>query len=292
MSETVFAAVMLAALLHAGWNAAVKGGRDSFTSMAAVVIGHGLPAALALAFVPAPAPESWPWIGLSIVLHFGYQCFLLSAYRLGDLTRVYPLARGSAPLIVAAVSVTVLGTVLSGLEWTAVALISAGIVSIALVRRVPGPASSAVPAAAVPDHRVVVAALVTGLFIAAYSLIDGVGARVSGSPVGYFAWSAVGGATLFAVLTRLRRPGLIHILPRRLPATFFVGGTASFVSYALVVWAFAQAPIALVAALRETSILFALLIGAFVLRERIDLGRIASTFTMLVGVALLRLVRP
>ena len=130
------------------------------------------------------------------------------------------------------------------------------------------------------------------MFIAAHLLCDGIGARLSGSPVGFFAWSAIGGALAFTAFTAWRRPGLVRALPRRAPAAFFGGGAASFAAYALVVWAFTQAPIALVAALRETSIVFALLIGAFVLRERIDLARVASTFVTLVGVGLLRLSRP
>ncbi len=281
MTGAVFAAVLLAAFLHAAWNAVVKSGDDKWLSMAAVVIGHAVPAAVALLFVPAPAPESWPWVGLGVALHFGYQWFLLSAYRLGDFTRVYPLARGSAPLIVALVSVAVLGASLNRTEVAAVALIAAGILSIALSR-----------AGSAPDRGAVAAALVTGCFIASYSLADGVGARASGSPVGFYAWIAIGGAMTFAAFTAWCRPGLATALPRRAPAAFFGGGPASFVAYALVVWAFTQAPIALVAALRETSIVFALLIGAFVLRERIDLARVASTFVTLVGVGLLRLSRP
>ena len=281
MTGTVFAAVLLAALLHAAWNAVVKGGDDKWLSMAAVVIGHSVPAGLALLFVPAPAPAAWPWLGLSVALHFGYQWFLLSAYRLGDFTRVYLLARGSAPLIVALVSVALLGVSLSGLEVAAVALIAAGILSIALSR-----------AGAAPDRGAVAAALATGAFIAAYSLCDGTGARLSGSPVGFFACAAIGNSAAFAAFTAWRRSGLLRGLPLRAPTTFLFGGTASFAAYALVVWAFTQAPIALVTALRETSIVFALLIGAFVLRERIDLARVASTFVTLVGVGLLRLSKP
>ena len=281
MSATVFAGVLLAAFLHAAWNAVVKSGQDKWASMAALVGGHAVPAALALLVVPAPAPEAWPWIGLSMAIHFGYQWFLLTAYRLGDFTRVYPLARGSAPLIVALVSVSALGATLSGTEIAAVALIAAGILSIALSRT-----------GATPDRGAVAAALATGLFIAGYSLVDGVGARLSGSPVGFFAWSAIGGAAAFTAFTAWRRPGLVRTLPRRAPAAFFLGGTASFAAYALVVWTFTQAPIALVTALRETSIVFALLISAFVLRERVDLARIASAFVTLAGVGLLRLSRP
>lgn len=279
MSTTVFLAVLLAALLHATWNAVVKGGDDKLASMAGMSIGHAVPGLLAILLFPAPAAEAWPWIAFSVVLHFGYQWFLLRAYAIGDLSQVYPLARGSAPLIVAVVSVAALGATLSGMEVLAVMLIAAGILSIGLAR-----AGRANPS-------VVLAALGTGLFIAAYSLTDGLGARVSGSPVAYFGWVALLGALPFALYTRIRRPGLLHRLPRAAPGAFYFGGWASFAAYAIVVWAFTQAPLALVTALRETSIVFALLIGAFILRERVDLARIASTFVTLCGVALLRYAR-
>ncbi len=279
MTGAVFAAVLLAALLHASWNAIVKGGADKLASMAGMVIGHAVPGACAVALFPAPAPESWPWIALGVALHFGYQRFLLAAYRIGDLSQVYPLARGSAPLIVTAVSVLALGAALTGAQVAAVILIAAGIVSIGL-----GRASRAAPGA-------VVAALITGLFIAAYSLADGVGARLSGSPVAYFGWIALLGALPFALHVRIARPGLLRALPRTAPAAFFLGGWASFVAYAIVVWAFTQAPIALVTALRETSIVFAVLIGALVLKERVDLPRVAGSFLALSGAALMRLAR-
>lgn len=279
MTTPVFAAVLLAALLHASWNAIVKGGSDKLASMAGMVIGHAVPGLCAVLIFPAPAPESWPWIALGVALHFGYQRFLLAAYRLGDLSQVYPLARGSAPLIVTAVSVLALGAALTGAQVAAIALIVAGIVSIGL-----GRASRAAPGA-------VAAALITGLFIAAYSLADGIGARLSGSPAAFFGWIALLGALPFALHVRIARPGLLRRLPRAAPAAFFIGGWASFTAYAIVVWAFTQAPIALVTALRETSIVFAVLIGALVLRERVDLARVAGSFLALTGVAMMRLAR-
>ncbi|PRY93699.1 EamA-like transporter family protein [Hasllibacter halocynthiae] len=279
MTWTVFLAVLLAALLHAGWNAVVKGSSDKLAGMAAMAVGHAVPGGLAVLLFPPVDPAAWPWIAGSVALHFGYLRFLLLAYRLGDLSEVYPLARGSAPLLVALFSTVVLGSALSGMQLAAVAVIAAGILSIGLARR-----GRANPSA-------VAAALVTGVFIAAYSLMDGVGARVSGSPVAFFGWAALLGAIPFGLYAERRRPGLVLRLPRLAPAAFFGGGWASFTAYAIVVWAFTQAPIALVTALRETSIVFALLIGALVLRERVDLARIASTFVTLVGVALLRFAR-
>ena len=279
MSLGVFLAVLLAAFLHAAWNAVVKGGGDKLAGMAGMSIGHGVPGLLAILIFPPVAAEAWPWIAVSVVLHFGYQWFLLRAYGLGDLSQVYPLARGSAPLIVALVSVAFLGAALSGMEMLAVGLIACGIVSMGLTRA--GEASRAA----------VIAALVTGLFIASYSLVDGVGARASGSPIAFFGWIAFLGAFPFAAYTQWRRPGLVPRLPKVAPAAFFGGGWMSFGAYAIVVWAFTQAPLALVTALRETSIVFALLIGAFVLRERVDLRRIAATFLTVLGVAAMRLAR-
>lgn len=279
MSVGVFAAVLLAAFLHAAWNAVVKGGGDKFMSMTGMAVGHAIPGTAAILLLPAPAPESWPWIAIGVALHFGYQWFLLNAYRLGDLSQVYPLARGSAPLIVAVVSVTALGVVLTGTEVAAILLIAAGIISIGLAR-----SGRANPGA-------VSAALITGVFIAAYSLTDGIGARLSGSPIAYFGWTATLGGVAFAAFAQWRRPGMVRGLPRTAPGAFFFGGSASFAAYAIVVWAFTQAPIALVTALRETSIVFALLIGAFVLRERVDLARIASIFVTITGTVLMRFAR-
>lgn len=283
VSTVVFAAVILAAALHAGWNALVKGGADKHLSMAAVVLGHLPVILLVLPFVPFPAAESWPWLGAGIGLHLGYQLFLIAGYRVGDLTQVYPIARGVAPLIVAAVSVGALGVVLSGLEVLAVVLIASGILAIALVRRADGLRN---PAA-------VAMALVTGCFIAAYSLVDGIGARLAGHALGFWAWAALGNALAFALWTAVMRRGLLRRLftDARAVGQGVLGGTASFVAYGIVIWAFTQAPIALVTALRETSIVFALLIGTLALGERLDLAKVCATFLTLSGAVLLRFAR-
>ncbi len=278
MSLTVFLAVLCAALLHASWNALVKGGADKKVNMSGVVLGH-TPAALIILFLtPVPLPESWPYLIAGMFAHFGYQVFLLNAYTKGDLSQVYPIARGSAPLIVTVVSVFLLGVVLVPLELVAVGVIAMGLISMALVR---GQDGSRNPAAA----RL---ALITGCFIASYSLIDGLGARLSGTPWGFYAWLGLGNAIVFAaylwwtdraVLRRTFTQGL---------RVFFIGGTASFVAYALVIWAFTQAPIALVTALRETSIIFAMLIGVFFFGERLGGAKIFATAAVILGVILLR----
>ena len=280
MSTGVFLAVLAAALLHATWNALVKGGGDKAVAMCAVVLGHAPFALAALSFAATPLPASWPYVAASIALHLGYQLFLLMSYRIGDLTQVYPIARGTAPLLVAAFSVLVLGVALAPLELAGVVVIGAGIISLSLVRRHDG----------LRNPRAAATAAVTGVFIAAYSLVDGMGARAAGTAVGFYGWVAVGNAAAMLVLVGLARPRLVRALPQA-AGVAVVGGGASFAAYALVVWAFTQAPIALVTALRETSIVFALLIGVVFLKERLDLARVVSTMLTIGGAALLRLAR-
>lgn len=280
MTPHVLLAVLLAAALHAAWNALVKRGADKHLGMTAVLIGH-VPFALAtLPFVPAPAHESLPWLVAGICLHLGYQLLLLTAYRTGDLTQVYPIARGSAPLIVAAVSITILGVALGPLEILAIAFIAAGILSLAVVRRKDG----------LRNGRAALQALGAGAFIAGYSLVDGLGARVAGTALGFYAWLAIGNAAVFAAVMLAVRPDVLRRLPEA-RRDILLGGGASFAAYAIVVWAFTRAPIALVTALRETSIVFALLIGVFALGERLDRARVASTLTTLLGAALLRIAQ-
>ncbi|MGJ8617470.1 MAG: EamA family transporter [Sulfitobacter sp.] len=281
MSLLVFTAVLCAALLHAVWNALVKGGADKRTNMACVILGHTPVALLVLCFVPLPAWESWPYLIGGMLCHFGYQVFLLGAYNKGDLTQVYPIARGSAPLIVAAVSVLGLGVVLAPLELLAVAIIALGLMSMALVRQSDGTRN--LPAARL--------ALITGCFIAAYSLIDGLGARVSGSPWGFYGILALMNAFVFCIYIAITTPQVLRRVFTTGLRIFFIGGAASFVAFALVIWAFTQAPIALVTALRETSIVFALLIGVFFFRERMDLPKLIATFATLSGAALLRFAK-
>ena len=281
MSTTVFIVVLLAALLHAGWNSLVKSGLDKRISMGAVVLGH-LPFALPLLFLsPLPTVESLPYLLAGTLLHFGYQLFLMQSYRLGDLTQVYPMARGSAPLIVALFSTLVLGVSMQGTEVLAVGIIGAGIISLALVRRADGQSN---PHAAW-------LALATGGFIAAYSLVDGLGARLAGTALGFYAWLSLGnGILMLAYLWFSPGQALRQIAG---PARWvgFWGGGASFAAYALVIWSFTQAPIALVTALRETSIVFALVIGVFVMKEPLDLRKLMATMTTLLGAALLRFAR-
>ena len=278
MTATVFFAVIGAAMLHATWNALVKGGADKRVTMAAVVLGHLPFAAVILPFVPLPAVESLPYLIAGILLHAGYQLFLFQSYQKGDLTQVYPIARGSAPLIVALVSVVFLGVHLSPVELLAITIIGAGILSLALVRRADGNRNG----------NAAMLALVTGCFIASYSLVDGLGARLAGTALGFYGWLTIGNVIVMAVFLMIKSPQVFGGILRTGRGVFVIGGGASFAAYAIVIWAFTQAPIALVTALRETSIVFALIIGVFFLKERLDLAKVVSTMTTLLGVALLR----
>jgi drug/metabolite transporter (DMT)-like permease len=234
---------------------------------------------IAMVFVPLPHVESWPYIIAGIVLHMGYQLFLLQSYKIGDLTQVYPIARGSAPLLVTLFSVFVLGVALTSLQLTAVLFIGLGIVSLGLVRRADG----------VQNTKAAMLALGTGCFIAAYSVVDGLGARLAGNSLSYYSYLTIGNCSLMAVYLYATGPNTLRDIATKGRTAFFIGGSASFLAYALVTWAFTQAPIALVTALREVSIVFALLIGVVFLKERLNVIKVISTMFTLLGVALLRI---
>ena len=281
MEAHVFAIVLLAALLHATWNAFVKVDGDRLLFMAVLLAGSGVAAICALPFLPLPAAESWPYILWSILLHQGYSAFLILAYRYGEISHVYPLARGSAPLIVAVLAVILVGETLSPMGLTAVAIIGLGIMSLALTRGAQG----------LRDPWAVVMALTTGCFIAGYTIVDGVGARLAGNAHSYAAWM-LGlewiPITAYAFWVRRGEP-LRHLRKTWKLAAFL--GVLSLIAYWSVIWAMTQAPIALVAALRETSIVFVLIIGVVFLKERLSLLRLVATMATLAGTALLKFSR-
>lgn len=280
MSLVVMIVVLFAALLHASWNFFVKSTDNKHLSMSAVVLGHVPFALAALLFAPMPDIESLPYIVGGAVLHSGYQLFLMASYRFGDLSQVYPLARGSSPLIVAGISVAWLGVHLSWIELTAVAIIGTGIMSLTLVRHSDG----------LRNGRAALLSLITGGFIAAYSLVDGMGAREAGTALGFYGWLSVLNAVIFAIIMRAVQPGVVTRVVRDWRLAL-CGGGASFSAYAMVIWAFTMAPIPLVTALRETSIIFALLFGVFFLKERLDLTKVLATMCTLLGIGLLRVNR-
>ena len=281
MSLTVMTIVLIAALLHASWNYLVKQTEDKHLSMSAVVFGHTPFAVAALLCSPLPELNSLTYVIAGAVLHTGYQLFLLYSYRIGDLSQVYPLARGVAPLFVAGISVMLLGVNLSQFELVAIVTIGTGVMSLTLVRRSDG----------LRNRRATSLAIITGGFIAAYSIVDGLGAREAGTALGFYSCLSILNAIIFAAFMRFIRPGLIKKVVSQNLRLAFSGGCASFTAYALVIWAFTLAPIALVTALRETSIIFALLLGVFVLKERLDLVKLIATMLTMLGVGMLRVNR-
>lgn len=278
MEVHVFFLVLLAALCHATWNAFIKIDGDRLVFMAVMMAASGAAAISVTPFVPPPAPESWPYIVLSLLLHNGYIVFLLLAYRYGDLSHVYPLARGSAPLIVAFLSLTLLGEQLTGAALLGIFIMGAGIMSLSFTRGAQG----------LRDPWAVFFALGTGLFIAGYTVTDGVGARLAGSAHSYSSW-VLGLEVIPIVAFMLWRRGP-RALPqiRRIWKPAMLMGLISLAAYWTVIWAMTVAPIALVAALRETSIIFVVLFGVLFLKERLSLARLAATFATLVGAVLLK----
>ena len=279
MTLTTFLIVLVAAAMHASWNALVKSTGDKVVSMTAVTLGHAPLAIIAIPFVPAPSPESWWFLAASVVVHTCYQLSLMSAYRLGDFTQVYPIARGSGPALVTIFSVLVLGIAFSTQHLLSIALIVIGIFCLALLRQTDG----------FYNPKAVGAALMTGCFIAGYSLLDGLGARAAGTAIGYVAWMTLINATVFAVLMGVfNRTAFFKVFTEG-KTPFLLGGSASVSAYAFVVWAMTQAPIALVTALRETSTIFALIIGVVFLKERLSVGKVVATLLVLAGVIVLHL---
>ena len=249
MSGVVFITVITAALVHASWNSLVKGSTDKTLAMGAIVIGHVPIAIIILPFATIPDSKSIPYLLTGIVLHFGYQLFLLKSYEHGDLTKVYPIARGTAPLLVGLFSLSVLGVELSNAKIFSIIIIGVAVISLAFGQKSDGQ----------KRHSASTFALITGLFIASYSLIDGLGARLAGSSLGFFCLLAIGNGFLMVAYLAWKSPKTLHNLPHHGLSHLLIGGTGSFTAYALVIWAFTKAPIALVTALRETSIVFAFL---------------------------------
>ncbi len=271
-------AVLLAALLHAGWNAMIKGGGDVLHDTAAIIVGAAV-VALPFAFVvPLPAAAAWPFIAASVTVHLGYYALMIAAYRAGDLTLVYPLMRGVAPLLTAVAGIAVLGELPPALGWIGIALVSGGV--FVLGYRALGHA---------PSRAAVGFALGNAAVIALYTLIDGAGARAAGEAWSYIVWLFVLDGVPFSLwmLATRRRSFIAHLKGRSRRA--LAGGGLSAAAYAIPVWAMTKAPVALVASLRETSVLFATLLGARLLHERLTPRRWAGVCAMVGGAVALKL---
>ncbi|OEC37368.1 Uncharacterized membrane protein [Pseudomonas cuatrocienegasensis] len=279
MDTTVFLAVIAAAALHAGWNALLKIGLDRFLTATLIQIGAGLVALCGLPLVAMPAAAAWPWIALSALLHIGYNVFLSRAYQYGDLGQVYPIARGSSPLFVALLSLLLLHDSLGTGQWLGLLTLVLGIWLMAM-RGGHGKA---------PPPALLFCALMTALFIAGYTLSDALGARANGDALSYSLWLfAVNGVVMGVVLAVTRGPRAFLQLGGHWRGGL-AGGAMSMAAYSIVIWAMTQAPVALVSALRETSVLFAVLLGAVLLKEPLRPIRLIACAVITASVVLMKL---
>jgi drug/metabolite transporter (DMT)-like permease len=258
----------------------VKVGLDRTSAILLLSIVQSALALVLMPFFPLPAAAAWPWLAASAFLHTGYKLFLIRAYEHGDLSQVYPLARGAAPLLVAVVGALALGESMTLVKALAVVTIALGVVVMSLKG---GADLGRLPAKAL------VAALITSAFIAAYSIVDGLGARVSGTASGFVLWMFIlDGVVMLAYGFATRgRTTLARLVPAWREG--LIAGALSLGAYWIIIWAFTRAPIALVVALRETSVLFAMLIAVFFLRERAGRWRWAAAALIVGGVVLIRI---
>jgi drug/metabolite transporter (DMT)-like permease len=268
----VLTIVLTAALLHALWNALVKASGDRAVTLGLVALGHCLPAVFLMPFVPVPAMEAIPYIIASTVIHWGYYYYLNTSYRFGDLSLIYPIARGCAPVMVALGAMVWADERLSLIAWIGILTVSAGIMILATVRHA--------------DKRGIIAALVTSAFIAAYSIVDGIGIRASGTPIGYVVWLFAAEVCVagFVLTTRFDRA---KAMATRKCLIGLAGGVISGLAYGLALFAKTLAPIGMVSAVRETSVIFAALIGVIWMGEGPPQRRLIAAGVVAVGVMIL-----
>lgn len=269
--------ILSAAVMHAVWNAFVKMDGDRLMTMAVVISTTGLLAPLLLLIGPPPALESWPYILLSVLLNNAYFLFLIEAYRFGDLSQVYPIARGSAPLLVAVGAALFANEQLSVVELAGVFIISAGTIS--LIWR----SGLRVDA----EKRSIIFALLTGLMIASYTIIDGIGVRLSGNPAAYIGWLFILSPLPIASIAIIRRRGEALVYIRNNWKLAVLAGGLNLGSYGLSIWALSLAAMAHVSAMRETSVIIAALIGTQLLGESFGKRRILAAMVVATGVILI-----
>jgi drug/metabolite transporter (DMT)-like permease len=277
VTPAVTAAVLLAAVTHAGWNALAHRISDKLVGFTLIAGGGMLIGLVMVPFVAFPASGAWPYLIASAVIHVVYYVLLMRSFRLGDFGQAYPIARGTAPLVVTALAAVFAHEVPDLWAAAGIALSCAGLTGVAL--------------AGLRGHRpnwaAIGAALATGLSIAAYTVVDGLGVRASGSSLGYIAWlMAVEGAVIPAYAVHRWRGELISVL-RPFAAVGFLGAALSVAAYGLVLWAQTRAELAPIAALRESSIIVGAAIGAVFFKERFGAPRIAAAGLLLVGIGLM-----
>ena len=269
--------VLTAALLHASWNAFVKAGQDKLLSVALMHGCSGVIGLCLLPFFPLPDAAAWPFLALSAALHWGYYFFLVSGYRHGDLGVVYPLARGSAPLLIAISGALIAGETFPPMALAGLVLASLGIISLSFEGGLPRRNT----------FKPIFFAFGTALWITAYTLADGLGVRESGAKLSYILWLFVlEAATFCPVAIYLRRSTWRGYYLKNWRG-LWLSGIVSATAYGLVIYVMSTHPMASVSALRETSVVIAVLIGSFVLKERHMLYRITAASVVVIGIALM-----
>lgn len=279
MSVEVFFAILAAAAMHAGWNATIKTGNDPLVTATHLTLFSGAIAFCCLPLVAVPKQEAWLWLALSVAIHVVYRLMVVNAYRTGDMAQVYPIMRGAAPMMTAVASIALVGEKISATGFIGVAVLSLGVLLI-----------SAKGGRVGHVNRIAIAyALVSATCTCAYSLADGIGARVNGSGPSYALWLAVGNSLASQATGVALRGWRVYDGLRAGALKSFGGGLMMMSSYFIAIWAMTKAPIALVAALREASVLFGAIIAMTMLKEHVSGWRIAASAMILAGVMLLRI---
>ena len=280
MTLALFSLVLASAAMHATWNALIKTRSDRFASISLTTLGASIVVLPILPFVDFPSIEVWIWIAASVIIHAGYRLFLVKTYDVGDFAQFYPLARGIAPLITTVGAIIFIGEVPEGLTVLGIVVLSFG----ALLMSLRGSSDLSKF-----NRRAVGFALLTSMLIAGYTLTDGYGVRLANTASSYAAWLFFcDGLCSIAIGFLYRGRGLLTVLASEWKTNLLTGGLLAG-SYWIIMWAMTKAPIASIAALRETSILFAMLISVLVLGERVTPWRVLATVFIVGGVVILRL---
>jgi|APFre7841882724_1041349.scaffolds.fasta_scaffold01670_5 drug/metabolite transporter (DMT)-like permease len=274
METGVLAAVLFGALLHATWNAVARAARGRGADAVLIAVGAGVLALPGAFLLPTPARASWLALGVSAVIHVLYFRLVAIVYRGGALSVAYPLMRGLPPLAVAVVAAAMLGDRLPPAAWLGVAVLAAGVMTVG---------GDGLRARSLAPGTLAVILLNVGVIVV-YTLVDGIGARASGNALGYAAWLFA--LTAIGLLPFLRAAAIAEARARPLPLV--VGSLCTLGAYGIALWAMTRAPIGLVAAVRETSVLFAAALGALVLHERFGRLRWAGVAFTAAGLVAVR----
>jgi drug/metabolite transporter (DMT)-like permease len=271
---TVTLAVLAAAITHATWNAIAHGIKDQTLAFALIGVGGIMVAIPLVSLAALPRSSSWPYLLASIAIHVSYNLLLMQCYRLGEFSQVYPLARGISPLVVTILAAVFVNEHLALSQIAGVVVVSAGLAFLVFAGRRPG-------------RGAFLAAVGTGLTIAAYTTVDGVGVRLSASPAGYIGWLMLLESLCVPLFAAIRRRDVLLKQRRRILLSGLAAGALSVLAYGLVLWAQTRGALAPIAALRETSVIFGAIIGTLAFREPFGRTRITATILVVAGIVLL-----